>query len=185
MTYFISDIHFGHSNSLAFDNKPFATIEEYDNCVIENWNKVIKPEDEVWILGDLSWHGIEKTIEILNELNGIKNLCVGNHDSRFIKDNKFKSQFKEIVPYKELKIDGSNIVLCHYPIPCYKNHYYGWYHLYGHVHLSFEYNMIQKFEWDMINLYDKDSKMFNVGIMCPEMEWRPKTLDQIISSYTS
>ena len=52
MNYFIADLHLGHKNCLRFDNRPFKTIEEQDNYVIENWNKKITVNDDVYILGD-------------------------------------------------------------------------------------------------------------------------------------
>ena len=179
-TYFIADLHFGHANCLAFDNRPFMTIEEHDETLIKNWNNTVTDNDTVWILGDISWHGAEKTIEIFKQLKGHKNLCIGNHDSKLMKCTQLRVLFEEIVNYKELYLDNKNgIVLCHYPIVCYNKHFYGWYHLYGHVHTSFEYNMVQHFQEEMKNLYSKDSKMFNVGCMINYMNYTPRTLEEI------
>ena len=77
--------------------------------------------------------------------------------------------------------DGDkHIVLCHYPIVCFKNHYYGWYHLYGHVHGSFEYNMMEHDKYIMEMLYDKPCNMYNVGAMMPYMNYSPRTLEEIV-----
>lgn len=180
-TFFISDLHFGHINCLAFDNRPFITIEEQDSEIIKRWNETVGIDDEVWILGDISWYNTTKTIEIFNQLNGIKHLCVGNHDKKLLRNKDIRNLFIEIVDYKEIQINDSiGIVLSHYPIPCYNNHYYGWYHLYGHVHTSFEWNMIQRFQYEMTALYDKKSNMYNVGCMVPYMNFTPRTLEEII-----
>ena len=181
-TFFISDLHFGHINCLAFDNRPFITIEEQDNEIIKRWNETVGIDDEVWILGDISWYNATKTIEIFNQLNGIKHLCIGNHDKKLLRNKDIRNLFIEIVDYKEIQINDSiGIVLSHYPIPCYNNHYYGWYHLYGHVHTSFEWNMIQRFQYEMTALYDKKSNMYNVGCMVPYMNFTPRTLEEIVS----
>lgn len=181
MTYFISDLHFGHTNCLSYDNRPFTNIQEHDEALIQNWNNKVKTDDEVWILGDLSWYNVDTTINILKRLNGKKKLCIGNHDSHFLKHEKFREQFEEITDYKELKSeDSKGIILCHYPIPCFKNHFYGWYHLYGHVHISFESNMINHFVREMNDLYLKKCYMYNVGCMTPEMDFTPRTLEEII-----
>ena len=182
--YFISDLHFGHKNILTYDNRPFKTIEEHDKALIENWNNVVSCDDEVYILGDISWHNATKTIEIVKSLNGIKHLIVGNHDKNLIKNKEFNSLFAEITNYKELYLSNSKgIVLCHYPIPCFNHHYYGWYHLYGHVHNSFEWNTMERVKYEMTELYDKPCLMFNVGAMLDYMNFTPRTLSYILNIY--
>lgn len=132
----------------------------------------------------MSWYNVTKTVEILKELQGAKHLIIGNHDKSFLKNGLFRSCFESIDNYKEIEgDDGHGIVLCHYPIPTYKNHYYGWRHFYGHVHSSFEWNMIEHFQHDMVNLYDKKSNMFNVGCMMPYMYWAPQTAADIEKNY--
>ena len=55
-----------------------------------------------------------------------------------------------------------------------------WVHLYGHVHNSFEENMIQHFRYEMGALYDKPCHMYNVGAMMKYMDYTPRTLEEII-----
>lgn len=180
-TYFISDLHFGHKNCLSYDNREFPSIEEHDEALIKNWNEAVGIDDEVWILGDVSWHNATKTNEILSRLNGIKHLCIGNHDKKLLRNEQFRKFFIEIVDYKELYLSkDKGIVLCHYPIPTYNHHYTGWVHLYGHVHTSFEWNMIKQFQYEMRALYLHESNMYNVGCMIPGMDYTPRTLEEII-----
>ena len=82
----------------------------------------------------------------------------------------------------EIKDNDRNVVLCHYPIPCFKNHFYGWIHLYGHVHNSFESNMMEHTKYLIEELYGKQCQMFNVGAMMPLMNYTPRTLDEIINN---
>lgn len=179
--YFIADTHFGHENALAFDNRPFKTIEEHDNTLIENWNQAVGMEDDVFILGDISWYNASRSIEIVKSLNGNKHLIVGNHDKKLLKNREFQSLFMEITNYKEVPVsDGKGIVLSHYPIPCFNHHYYGWYHLYGHVHISFEWNMMERVRFEMEELYDKPCLMFNCGAMIEYMDYTPRTLEEIL-----
>ena len=182
MNYFVSDLHFGHKNCLAFDNRPFTSIEEHDEFIIDTWNQTVGPDDDIFILGDISWHNSTKTIAIFKQLNGKLHLIKGNHDTTVLRNPELRKLFIEITDYKELFIDKDrSIVLCHYPIPCFKNHYYGWYHLYGHVHNSFEWNMMENFKLQMTELYDKPCNMYNVGAMITYMNYRPRTLDEIIA----
>lgn len=179
--FFIADTHFGHGNALAFDNRPFKTIEEHDRALAENWNNAVGPDDEVFILGDISWHNATKTNEILRALNGKKHLIIGNHDKKLLKNREFQSFFMEITDYKELPYgEKKGIVLSHYPIPCFNHHYYGWYHLYGHVHVSFEWNMMERVKYEMEMLYDKPCHMFNCGAMLDYMDYAPRTLEEIL-----
>lgn len=79
-TFFIGDTHFGHANIIKFEKnaRPFATIEEHDEALVENWNKVVKAKDIVWHLGDFAF-GAAK-VDIAGRLNGDKRLVMGNHD---------------------------------------------------------------------------------------------------------
>ena len=179
-TYYIADLHFGHTNALSYDNRPFTTIEENDAALIKNWNNKVGIDDDIWILGDISWHGAMKTIEIFNQLNGTKHLCIGNHDKKLLKNKDVQALFCEIVDYKEIEDSDKFVVLSHYPIPCFNRHYYGAIHLYGHVHNSFEWNMMQHIKLEMKELYDKPCNMYNVGCMVPYMNFTPGTLEEII-----
>lgn len=183
MNYFISDLHFGHKNCLAFDNRPFKDVEQHDEYIILEWNYTVGMDDDVYILGDVSWYNSTETIEIFKRLNGRLHLIVGNHDYHVLKNREFRKLFVEICDYKELYLDNQHsVILCHYPIPCFKNHYYGWYHLYGHVHSSFEWNMMENVKRQMRELYDKPCEMYNVGAMMTYMNYRPRTLEEIIAS---
>lgn len=99
------------------------------------------------------------------------------------KNKDLQNLFVEIVDYKELYLNPKeSIILCHYPIPCFKNHYYGWYHLYGHVHTGFENNMMQRTKYEMENLYNTPCKMYNVGAML--LNYTPRTLEEITGGAT-
>ena len=182
MNYFIGDLHFGHKNCLAFDNRPFTNIESHDQALIDNWNNTVGIDDDVYVLGDISWYSPTKTLEIFNQLNDNIHLIIGNHDGKLLKNRKLRNRFCEITHYKELDIgNGKSIVLQHYPSPCFKNHYRGWYHLYAHVHNSFEWHMIENFKLQMEKLYEKPCEMYNCGCMMNYMNYTPRTLDEIIN----
>ena len=177
--FFISDLHFGHKNVLAYDNRPFPSVEAHDQALIDRWNRAVSIRDEVYILGDLSYHGAVRTGEILDQLNGVKHLLVGNHDHKLLRNRDIQARFVEVADYKELSLGDNRLVLCHFPIPCFNDHYYGAYHLYGHVHTGFEYNMMRQAAYQMRVLYGKPCNMFNVGCMVPQMDYTPRTLEEI------
>ena len=78
--YFIADTHFGHKNIIEYENRPFGNVEEMDKVLIKNWNNTVSKADTVFMLGDFSFYGKEKTMNICQSLNGKKILVMGNHD---------------------------------------------------------------------------------------------------------
>ena len=178
--YYIADMHFSHKNILAYDNRPFFTVSEMDKTMIDRWNSVVAKNDSVYVLGDMFWCTEKEAISILDKLNGAKILILGNHDT--CNNEEFRQRFVHIADYLEVSDKGRKVVLSHYPIPCFKNHYYKWYHLYGHVHNSFEYNMMEHNKFLMQELYGKPCLMYNVGAMMPWMDYTPRTLDEIIDT---
>ena len=177
---YISDTHFGHKNCLAFDARPFTSVEEMDKEMIKRWNNAVASEDHVYILGDFHWGKEPAWIEVLEQLNGQKTLIRGNHD---IDPQKSRKYFADVKEKKIIDDNGRKIVLNHEPIVCYRNHFYGWYHLYGHVHTSFEWNMMERDRYLMEQLYTRPCEMYNVGAMLPYMDYTPRTLDEIIEGY--
>lgn len=79
-TWFISDTHFSHKNILEYekDARPFVSIEEMNEKIIDNWNKNVKPNDIIYHCGDFAF-GYDN-IDIAGRLNGRKKLILGNHD---------------------------------------------------------------------------------------------------------
>ena len=185
MNFYIADPHWGHQNVMGFDSRPFNTIEENDMVLIGNWNNVVGIDDTVYILGDIGWYGSTKMIEILKQLNGNKVLIKGNHDHKLLKNQKFRDQFIEITDYKEIvNDDGSGLVLCHYPLITFRNHYRGnWWHFYGHVHSTWEWDVVEDAIKNSVKSSGKPLNMINVGCMMPWIEYTPKTFTDIIKEY--
>jgi calcineurin-like phosphoesterase family protein len=175
--FYISDWHYGHENIISLDNRPFKTLDEMNGELIKRWNNVVSSGDIVYVLGDMFWCNTEEAIGVLDRLNGQKFLIQGNHDR--CKDGKFQKRFVKITEYLEVDDENNKVILCHYPIPCFKNHFYGWYHLYGHVHNSFEAHMMEHDKYLIQELYGHKCNMFNVGVMMPWMDYTPRTLEQI------
>ncbi|CAI3955905.1 Uncharacterized conserved protein MJ1445 [Commensalibacter communis] len=132
-TWFTSDTHFDHKSIITLCNRPFNNVEEMNQTLILNWNKSVKPEDEIYHLGDVCWS--KDASPLLSQLNGKKHLIIGNHDSKAIQG---ASEWTSVHQYKELKIEGTHVVLFHYPIREWAGFYRGSIHLYGHVHGSIE-----------------------------------------------
>ena len=65
MKRYISDLHLGHANVLKFDQRPFLTLNEMHETIINNWNSVVDKTDDVYILGDFAWKN-DVGLDILN-----------------------------------------------------------------------------------------------------------------------
>lgn len=74
----ISDTHFNHANIKIYEKRP----DNHNEIIVENWNKIVKPEDMVIHLGDviMGQNAQENLRALLPTLNGRKILCRGNHD---------------------------------------------------------------------------------------------------------
>ena len=154
MRYYIADCHFYHDNlNRRMDMRGFADAEQMNAYMIGQWNKKIRKNDEVVILGDLSFGKGEETNRILDQLNGRLFLIRGNHDDRYLKDRAFrKERFEWIKDYEKLHDNGRSVVLSHYPIFCYDGQYRRdaqgqpkTYMLYGHVHDTYDEVLVNRF----------------------------------------
>ena len=47
--FFTADPHFGHTNIIRYENRPFASAEEMDQELIRRWNETVSPEDTVYL----------------------------------------------------------------------------------------------------------------------------------------
>lgn len=81
MIYFSSDLHFSHQRNFLYEPRGFSSIEEHDAAIIKNWNEIVTPVDEVFVLGDLVMNDAEAGIKKLAQLNGQLNIVFGNHDT--------------------------------------------------------------------------------------------------------
>lgn len=142
--WFTSDLHQAHKNIMKFCGRPFETVEEMNQSLTDGINAVVKPDDVLYHLGDLSFgHKKLPITEFINSLKCKLVLILGNHDE-IIRDN--QEYFLEMCPNiieiveerKRLKIDKIDITLDHYPARSWYKSPYGAWQLHGHTHGSME-----------------------------------------------
>lgn len=195
MRYYIADLHFFHTAmNTKMDRRGFENAEQMNQYMIDKWNQKVRRNDEVIILGDLSWGKAEETNELLEMLNGRLYLIQGNHD-RFLKNNDFNvKRFAWIKPYEELQDNKRKVILCHYPIMCYNGQYRvdengnpKVYMLYGHVHDTQDQRLLEQFQkitrtTDTVSpdgvIRQIPCNMINC--FCMYSEYTPLTLDEWI-----
>lgn len=118
-TFLVSDTHFGHANICKFLNadgskvRPWDNVDEMDEFMIDAWNKVVKPTDKVYHLGDVVIN--RKALSTLYRLNGDKILIKGNHDIFHLED--YTPHFRDIRSYHVInQKNKQKIILSHIPI---------------------------------------------------------------------
>lgn len=178
MNYYISDLHIHHKNVIRFDNRPFADTDLMNAVLVNNWNERVTEDDHVYVLGDAFWKNEEESLKILKELKGHLHLVRGNHDA--VK-GRLRFQWESIEDYMEVNDNGRFVILSHYPIPFYRNQHYGAVMLYGHVHNTREWELVEKWQKEVWNV-GIPSRLINVGCMMPYMKYTPRTLDEILEA---
>lgn len=186
MRYYIMDNHYNHYGIIKHDKRPFSSVEEMNEFMIEKHNKKVRPNDEVIFGGDFMLsNSIDEVESMLKRLNGKKYLVVGNHD-RFVKDKNFdRSLFGWIKDYAELNDNNRKVIISHYPIMFYKGQYKGnnTYHLCGHVHDTQDNKLLEQFikqtlEYKLEN--DKNIPCNIINCYAGFSNYEPLTLDEWI-----
>lgn len=162
MKFFIADTHFGQMDAIRNHSRPFGSIEEHDESIIQNWNSVVGEDDDVYHLGDFAFNpfyrnnsreaedtAIRDYIQILERLNGRIHWIYGNHDpykkKRFMSELKpylvWMGHYLEIVVRDDERPKGKQkVVLHHYPYAVWNHCERGSIHLHGHTHGTLEDN---------------------------------------------
>lgn len=150
--FFISDIHWSHSNIQKYCNRP----DNWEDLVYKNWNEKVKNDDIIFILGDYSFsekyaYRDKNVYDLTKELKGNKILVIGNHDSKLIRKEKFRSLFTLCVDYLEIKIplEKDFIVCSHYPMLSWNHSRHNSIHLHGHCHGDMNHKNIGLFRLDV------------------------------------
>ena len=119
MIYVTSDTHFCHNKPFIYEDRGFKSIEEMNDTIIENWNKLVKPDDTVIHLGDVMLNDNEQGIKCLESLNGKITIIIGNHDTNQ-RINLYKSA-KNVTNVEfgsRLNYKGYSFFCSHYPSIC-------------------------------------------------------------------
>lgn len=131
-TWFISDMHFGHTNIIKYENRPFTDVAAMNSEIIKRWNNTVAKDDIVWCLGDVGLGSKDYIRSIICQLNGHKRLVRGNHDNwsdQVYRDMGFEYVSKYPIVLKNF------FVLSHEPME-YMGKCSPFYFIYGHVHGS-------------------------------------------------
>jgi len=111
-TWIVSDTHFGHKNIVKYCNRP----TNHNELMIQKWKSLVRPEDTVLHLGDVSvWYGDDMFywLSMAGSLPGQKKLIKGNHDK--FKPKVYAENGFEMIPEFIQEIKGQRVLFSHYP----------------------------------------------------------------------
>lgn len=107
-----------------------------NEAIINNWNKVIGPEDIIFCLGDIALGGSGAWNTLIPQLNGKIHLVLGNHDCRNWRES-YRNLFESVSEQLTVEIDKKTFILTHFPLLCYHGTWgteMNVINLIGHVH---------------------------------------------------
>lgn len=167
--YYTSDLHFNHAKICEYEKRPWNTVQEMNEGLIQNWNAVVDKDSIVYCLGDFCFHPRADIPEIRKRLNGHIVLVYGNHDN-VKKQPDFYKCFDDVVgsDVVEDEIDGCamKLFLHHEPIPESEWRSFARMNLCGHVHGA----------W--VDAPGKIGLIMNVGVdVC---DYRPMTFQSLM-----
>lgn len=130
--FYWADIHFNHQRIPLFcpNTRPFTSMKQMNETLIQKWNSRITNEDNIRFLGDFAFGDKELFSGFFNRLNGKKHLIIGNHDPQ----TTLSLGWLSINHYTEIQDSGCHVILSHYPLADWNRKNRGSIHLYGHVH---------------------------------------------------
>lgn len=156
MFYFTSDLHLGHRNILRLCNRPFSSIEEMDEVLMDNWNQKVHRDDTVYIMGDLMFRNEKPAEWYLDRLKGKKHLFVGNHDGRWMKTVDLNKYFESVSMMGTFSDGQHKITGCHYPMMTWPSVGKNGYMVFGHIHANTD-----AAYWPLISA---STQMLNAGV---------------------
>lgn len=162
--FIVADWHIGEDR-FELMGRPFTTVDEHIDHLVTEHNKLVTPEDFVYVVGDVCYQKSPEFLPHVSRFNGTKILFRGNHD-RVFTDEQLEPYFKQIVPEGQglaITVDAGEPSQ---NIPCYITHYPSEgvkdrFNLVGHIHAAWKYQL----------------NMFNVGI--DANHFRPTDMDKI------
>lgn len=115
MIWLTSDLHFNHDKEFIWKARGFNSVQEMNSAIVERYREVVKPEDTIYILGDLMMgQKIDENLDLIKSLPGQIVIIRGNHDT----DNRvslYKSFGVPVYDALSLKYNGYHFYLSHYP----------------------------------------------------------------------
>ena len=123
MSIFVtSDLHFNHDREFVWKVRGYESVYEMNEAIVERFNSVVQPGDDVYILGDLCLGGGGPAIladnkALIERLNGRLHIIRGNHDTEpRVRMYETCANVVDIVKWADmLHYKGYHFYLSHFP----------------------------------------------------------------------
>lgn len=178
MNHYIGDLHFNDTANMVLDKRPWSSIEEMNDALIENWNRKVSANDDTYIVGDFydfDKCSVNKPYDFISKLKGRKHLILGNHDSYILDDkdalNCLTSVHYSLIVFDVYKGRKVSIDVRHHPTPVWNAQHKGSWHIYAHVHNS---------EIDVQKYMASRGNAYNCG--CMINNFVPATLEELVEN---
>lgn len=145
--FITSDTHFGHTNIVRGCTgwkgdlsrcRDFDTLEEHNQTLVDNINRIVGEGDVLWHCGDWSFGGFDNILKFRQQIKCKEiHLIFGNHDHHIERNRGgCRGYFNSTQHYKEISIEKQKIILFHYAMRVWNQSHQGAICLYGHSHNS-------------------------------------------------
>ncbi len=157
--FLTSDWHVLHKRICEHAGRPFSSLDEMHQTLIDNYNSVVGEDDTCYFLGDLLIGNFDAAMEVYRQLNGWRIVVFGNHDDGWSgngskKHDRYIDAGFSIAPEDVLlEYKNLNVRLSHFPYDASERHgsRYNEYHpvrgergedvlLHGHTHQKISIN---------------------------------------------
>lgn len=125
--WYTSDLHIGHRmvaklRGFTLPGGDEADTVEHDAWLATMWDRVVKQDDQVFVLGDISINGGQHALDWIQARPGVKHLISGNHDPVHPMHSKalkvmphWLNYFATITPFLRRKLASQTVLLSHFP----------------------------------------------------------------------
>lgn len=174
MIYFTSDLHLNHKNIISIyerESRPFNTVEEMNQTIIDNINEVVKASDTLFILGDIFMGPKEKAYGWLEQIKCRDvTVVLGNHDLNKWKKEYYFSLGWHVADSAIVERNSFRFFCYHYPIEETGQQLYTKQdiYLYGHLHSKAPKGL-------------QSDNTYHIGLDTNELY--PVSIEQIIKEY--
>lgn len=155
MRHYTADLHFGHENIIDLCDRPYPSLKEMEEEILDAWCRCLGQDDVLFILGDLGGPRTQTdhVRSLIKRCPAPVRWIMGNHDREAWPAalDEYAEHCGDRVEIRTDRADPRDdhpvfLVLDHYPMASWNRAYHGAVHLHGHVHGRFDNGRLRRFD---------------------------------------